>query len=143
MLYMIETGVPSRNMSGFGFTILLWPRWRDLVAKSGINQKEAERVIKDFGRRWLDACGYDAMIGATTRPLYEPGEALHAQWGEWGLEHITVPGNGCGLDLGQAVGIPEGGAALTPHNVDSMRQAYLLQLVFNWFAGAMITLWKE
>jgi hypothetical protein len=142
-------------MSGWGFNIKLWPEWKEVVKASGIDQKQADTAISNLGNTWLDACGYGRLFdpdnyGFEKDPKKKPGPRSHrlydanmgvilVQWGEWGLEHITVPGNACGLDIDRsAVGAPRDGACLYPHNVDNIYQAYLLQLVFNWFANAMV-----
>lgn len=159
MLYQIVTGTPRRDMGGFGFEIRLWPAWKDLVAEWPHDQKDVNRAIESLGDGWLDACGYGEMydpdadpldmwkerhlhetrkLGPNAKRLYEARYAIRVSWGEWGPEHITVPGNACGLDLSRGLGGPEGGMTLFPHNVDAMCQAYLLMLVFNWFADALI-----
>lgn len=103
---------------------------------------------------WLDAHRYDAMydpdncsfdrdetkpLGPNACHLYVPRE-IRISWGEWGPEHITVPGNACGLDVeyGYSFGAPPGGKVLLPHNVDSIYQASLLIVVFLFFADTLI-----
>lgn len=53
--------------------------------------------------------------------------------GDWGLEHISVPGNACGLDIWDDICAPAGGMSLLPHNVDSKMQCMALITVFTWF----------
>lgn len=159
MLYQIVTGTPRRDMGGFGFEIRLWPEWKKLVAEWPHGQDDVDRAIVSLGEAWLDACGYDTMtdpdqsamdmweaeklgkpikLGPNAHRLYEARFAIRVSWGEWGPEHITVPGNACGLNISRGLGGPPDGMTLFPHNVDAMCQAYLLMVVFNWFADAMI-----
>jgi len=139
-------------MSGWGFAIMLYPAWRDAVTKFNIDQQRVNNLIESHGRMWLDICGYDVIYdpdncgfdkdedkepGPEARPMYQPNLDLRVAWGEWGPEHITVPGNACGLDLDSGISAPIDGKSLAPHNVDCMKQAYLLQLVFSWFGNAI------
>lgn len=149
MLYHIKGLCPRCN-----FCISLWPAWRDEVARWGKTQTDINTGIKNMGRAWLDGCGYNSIFdpdnsgfdrderkppGPNARPMYEPNSALRVQWGEWGPEHITVPGDACGLDLDwDNFGAPRGGKVLVPHNVDSIAQAHLLLVVFTWFADCLI-----
>lgn len=160
MFYHIKINPPALDrMSGWGFHIDLWPAWREAVALSEINQDKANQAIQTLGASWLDACGYDAIFdpdkspmdewresklkekkapGPNARRLYEP-YCIQVRWGEWGPEHITVPGNACGLDIdfGSSFTV-YGGRTLLPHNVDCMAQAYLLVMVFSWFASFIV-----
>jgi hypothetical protein len=112
-----------------------------------------------MGRSWLDGCKFATMfdpdncgfgadkkkpLGPNARPLYKPGLDLRVTWGKWGPEHITVPGNACGLDVDEnGFGSPRDGACLNPHNVDSVNQAHLLLVVFTWFAGVVISNYEK
>ncbi len=153
MFYHVQIGTPVRDMGGWGFNVQLWPAWKAAVEKAKLDQAMVNRAVGNLGRRWLDACGYDGIFdpdncgfdadrkkpaGPNTRPMYLPNHDLHVQWGEWGPEHITVPGNACGLDIDKGIAAPHDGRVLYPHNVDCMAQAYLLMLVFSWFAGTVI-----
>lgn len=157
MFYHIYGLCPTREMSGAGFAIKLWPAFRDAVAERGMTQENANTAVKTMGRAWLDGCGFSAMfdpdnpgydpdvdsgkkkMGPNARPLYEPNHDLRVSWGEWGTEHINVPGNACGLDIDRhGIGRPEGGMIVLPHNVDSIRQAHLLLVVFCWFADCIV-----
>lgn len=161
MYYSIQDLNPSMEnghitMSGWGFNIKLLPEFKELVAKSEIDQKRADTATENMGRYWLDGCGYsrvydpdncgldadpDKPPGPNARHAYRPGFGLSVTWGEWGPEHITVPGNACGLDLDRhSIGRPKNGGILSPHNVDIMAQAMLLLTVFCWFADS---LWLE
>lgn len=63
MMYHIHLGIPVRDMGGFSFEILLWPEWKAAVARRGLTQQNANELIKNLHRRWLDACGYDNKFG--------------------------------------------------------------------------------
>lgn len=153
MFYHIQH-YPSRTISGWGPYIQLWPDWKDAVAECGLTQKEVNTAIESMGRTWLNAHGYGAEYdpdncghdrdeskppGPNAEPLYKPRD-IRISWGEWGPEHITVPGNACGLDIsyGYTIGAPPGGQVLVPHNVDSIYQASLLIVVFLFFADTLI-----
>ena len=74
-----------------------------------------------------DNCGCmadpEAKLGPRAHPLYEPNIALRISWGEWGLEHITVPGDACGLDIEHhTFGNTLDGPVLQPHNIDTWNQ---------------------
>ena len=152
MFYSIEGLCPRRDMDmgGYGFSVNLWPSFREAVEKRGLTQENIDNAIQRMGRSWLDACGYDGMFdpdnfgfnanrkkppGPKARPLYEPNRDLRVKWGEWGPEHITVPGDACGLDIDRSIGSPRDGRVLLPHNVDCWRQVQLLLIVFCWFAS--------
>lgn len=153
-MYSIYGLCPRPQMSGAGFGIKLWPAWKDAVAKYNLTQKQVNAAIERLGRDWLDGCGFNSIYdpdncgfdrdktkkpGPNARPMYEPRTSIRVTWGEWGIEHITVPGNACGLDIDSSLGAPRGGRSLTPHNVDSLAQAHLLLVVFCWFADAIIS----
>lgn len=135
MLYHIDLGTPLPQMGGHGFNILLFPGWKEAVARSGIDQEKVQRLIERMGRMWLDGCGYVEKFGEGY--LYEP-RSIRITWGEWGPEHITVPGNACGLDLDSGLCAPRGGRILAPHNVDCTPQVHLLLVIFSWFAQGMV-----
>jgi hypothetical protein len=156
MYYEIIGLCPRSDMSmgSWGFGINLWPQFREAVAKSGITAEHARSAIQTHGRQWLDGCGYEVMydpddnrsvyerqdepreMGPNARPLYDVCQ-LRLQWGEWGPEHISVPGNACGLDIGHGLGTPRDGMHLSPHNIDCMKQAMLLIVIFTWFAESI------
>ncbi len=127
------------TMSAWGFGIQLYPGFKDAVKASGIDKEQARTAVETMGRSWLDGCGFGNMFDyeGETEPLYKPNQDLRIQWGEWGPEHITVPGNACGLDIDDGLSSPKGGKILQPHNIDSMKQAMLLLMVFTWFAEAI------
>ena len=138
MYYQI-TGLCPRSdlvMGAWGFGIKLFPEFKEMVLKSQITKEQAWTAVENMGRFWLDGCGYDNIFEYDNikRPLYEPNKALIVQWGEWGPEHISVPGNACGLDLYDGISSPRNGKILVPHNIDCMSQAMLLLIVFTWFA---------
>ena len=142
-------------MGRHGFQINLHPKWKGLVAAGGISQKEVDHVIKDQGNDWLDACGYDKLYHeegdpddgepGKVRRSYEARSSIRVHWGEWGPEHITVPGSACGLDISRhGIGNPLRGPSLVPHNVDSWRQVQLLLIIFTFFAESMtINAWEK
>jgi hypothetical protein len=153
MMYHILLPTPRQEMSGWGFGILLWPPWREAVARRALTQENVNTAVGHLGRGWLDACGFSGMFdpdncghevdrtkkpGPRAHPMYRPNLDLRVSWGEWGPEHITVPGNACGLDLDSGINAPRDGRCLQPHNVDCMRQAVLLLLVFQWFADDLV-----
>ncbi len=125
----------DRSMGAHDFAIELHPDFRDRVAKSGITQEIVDSIIQEDGKEWLKAAGYGS-------PLLI--EKLRVKWGEWGPEHITVPGNSCGLDLEKRPStVFRGGARLNPHNIDSLAQKYLLTIVFTELAvQATLYSWK-
>lgn len=148
MIYCIQ-GLCHRtdiDMGRHGFCVSLHPCVPELVAKSGIDQAGTDRAVECYGRMWLDCAGFDRIFdpdncghgrgaslvpGPNARPAHRPGFDLRVTWGDWGPEHISVPGNACGLDLAASVGcVFPGGRILAPHNVDSLAQKYLLLMVF-------------
>lgn len=155
MYYSITSLCPQTGgmvMGGYGFMIKLFPGWRDLVSTDELNQQMADTAIQRLGRTWLDACGFGQMfdpenpqarfgekskpLGPKARKLYKPS-AIRVSWGEWGPEHISVPGDACGLDLSERIHAPRGGRVLTPHNIDNWRQVQLLLVVFCFFAETL------
>lgn len=146
MYYLIRSLEPTDGMmGGHGFCIDLHDNWRDLVAKCGLDQSKIDMLIRNCARGWLDCCGYDRIFdpdncgawadknkrpGPDARPAYDH-RSIRVAWGEWGPEHITVPGNACGLDIERhGFGTFTGGAQLTPHNIDCWAQKQLLLIVF-------------
>jgi hypothetical protein len=153
MLYQIKTSGPRTDMHSCPIQIDLWPEWRDAVAESALTQDKVNKWILNMHRSILDGHGYDDMFdpddhdwdalkkknpGPNARPLYDQ-HAIRIRWGEWGPEHITVPGDACGLDIDRSIGGPRGGRSLFPHNVDTMRQAYMLITIFGWFGDYIIS----
>ena len=160
MFYHIKGLCPRpSDVSGCGFCIDLWPAFKEAVAKCNLNQQLVDNGINSLHRGWLDGCGFDQIVDPDEDPLErwkaknglehkKPGpnayklydrHSIRVQWGEWGPEHITVPGNACGLDLDtHTVCGPRGGVSLLPHNIDTIRQAHLCLVVFAWFADSII-----
>jgi len=139
------------SMGQHGFVIDLSPKWKEAVKQASfLNAEKIGRLIEHMGGEWLDACGYSGMFdpdncgfdadkslppGPNARRLYEPRDAIRVSWGEWGPEHISVPGNACGLDIDKSYSSPfRDGRTLTPHNIDCWRQKYLLLIVFTTIA---------
>jgi hypothetical protein len=158
MFYSIAGLCPTLNLGGFGFCIKLYPEFREAVAVAGIDQTAANNAMERLGRLWLDCCGFDGIFdpdncgferdekrppGPNAQPSYRPNREFRIKWGEWGPEHITVPGNACGLDISRSgFGSPRDGAILNPHNVDSWRQVQLLLVSFCWFADSVALAWE-
>lgn len=138
MNYQIVGLCPRSDLAlgRWGFCIKLHPNFKIAVQDSGINKVQAYTAIENMGRAWLDGCGFDRLFeyDGKKEPLYKPNQDLRISWGEWGLEHITVPGNACGLDIDTGIMSPRNGKILLPHNIDGMSQAVLLLIVFTWFA---------
>lgn len=140
MLYHISGYNPERGMGQAGFWVKLYPAWREAVSVCEIlTQENVNRAIQSMGRSWLDNHGYEATCDDDMRYVWEPRTSLRVKWGEWGPEHISVPGNACGLDLDTgSVFAPKDGRILCPHNVDSLEQASLLLTVFLFFADTLV-----
>ncbi len=153
-MYSIDGLCPSGNpLGGYGFSIHLSREFRDAVSVSEITQDGVDSVIKTYGVEWLQKCGlggyFDpencgfnakrpAIPSERTRPSFA-GTGLRVAWGEWGPEHITVPGNACGLDIGSGFGSPfDNGKSLHPHNIDSWGQVCALLITFTWFANFIL-----
>jgi len=118
--------IETTNMGGHGFCIKLYPEWKGIVAGYDITDEGLWMWCREtMGPSILKSVRLDF------------GE-IRIRWGEWGLEHIDVPGNACGLDIADSIIAPLGGKALLPHNVDSMPQAFCILCVFTWFADAML-----
>lgn len=153
-IYHIKGLCPRTDISlgRCGFCIDLHPSWEVAVSNCELNQDIVNVGVKNMHRLWLDACGYNQIFdpynsgfdrdenkkpGPRATPLY--GEhAIRVIWGKWGPEHITVPGNACGLDIDRSFGGWMGGRSLVPHNVDTIAQAHLLLVVFTFFADTLI-----
>ncbi len=163
-LYEIVHGIPRLGGDcGFGFQIRVWPRWKEVVRGRTPSRDHQQNWLETVGNDLLDACGYGApfnlhqdlckeWLGLESEPTHDndgpaPVERLYdasrgaivLSWGDWGLEHISVPGNGCGLDIDyNGCTAPKGGVVLLPHHVDSMQQAYLSQSIYGWFNHASL-----
>lgn len=124
------------TMSCHGFQIDLSPEWRAKVAKCqrlspGEGQKAVNQLIETSGKHWLQCSGWE-------REVWSPRD-IRVAWGEWGPEHISVPGNACGLDITRdnfGCIFPDG-RSLEPHNIDSLAQKYLLLIVFTEIAESV------
>ncbi len=81
--------------------------------------------------------GKARKLGPNAVPLYGEHE-IRVSWGTWGIEHITVPGNACGLDIDKGYHSPRNGRILVPHNIDNFQQVILLLTVFTTLAGHVI-----
>lgn len=139
-MYLIRGLLPRRQLGGHGFEIELLACGPAMVAASGITQQMVDAKINQDGNEWLDSCGYDRLCSADGKRLHEARHALRVQWGTWGPEHISVPGNACGLDIDNCFGRFEGSRVLTPHNVDCQRQQLILLIVFTTLADDVAVL---
>ena len=133
MFYSIDGLCPRDDISlgRHGFCVKLFPEFKQAVAASDIDQTKVDSLLKMQGKEWLSSCGFTGEY-----------QRFAIQWGEWGPEHITVPGNACGLDISTGFGAPRNGATLEPHNVDSSNQKLLLLIVFCWFAETISLDWQ-
>lgn len=124
-MYKIQGWFPTvGQMGGCGFNIILTPQWKEAVSKSILNQDKIDSLINNIGERLLEGHG--------RRKSYTNISCdLRVKWGEWGPEHITVPGDACGLDISTCtIGCKEGEVILGPHNVDSISQASMILTLF-------------
>lgn len=124
-MYKLQRWFPHPQMGGAGFNIILNKEWKDAVSQSAITQEGIDNMIDNLGNFILQGHGRDAMEEHMVKCR------IRVKWGEWGPEHITVPGNACGLDIDRScVGCGSEEVALTPHNVDSINQASMLLTIF-------------
>lgn len=155
-----DPGDLNRLLDRHAFYIDLHPEWKEAVAifreLYGVGQAQVDAVVAENARRWLDSCGFHQIHdpddvepwlredstpgGPNASPLYGKWD-IRVSWGEWGLEHLDVPGNACGLNLDRAFGAPPGGKSLLPHNIDTWGQKKLLLCVFLHFAEAIASSW--
>ena len=122
---------PRQGMNGSGFSIELFPEWKERIIKSDLTFKKANNMINVFKDIWLENHGYDVE-------LHKYGGVRFMWDDEWGIRSLSVPGNACGLDLGTGIGLVKGGMALEPHNIDTLRQASLLLTIFSQIADYLI-----
>lgn len=128
-MYRLQGWCPNGEMGGAGFNIILTPKWKEAVAKSEINQEKVDNLIQNTGNYILKGHRRDTV---EEHMLYC---YLRVIWGEWGPEHITVPGNACGLDIDTCCpGCLQEEVVLTPHNVDSVYQASMILTLFTEIA---------
>lgn len=128
-MYTLEIPAPppkgSTYMGHWGPKIHLSPRYKELVSKCDFTQKYWD----GYNRNYLSPA-VNSMFGYEEKGLFR----TRLSWGEWGPEHLDVPGNACGLDLcdrGSGFGcVYHDGVILLPHNVDCMTQAYALVFMF-------------
>ena len=126
-MYKIKGWCPNREnqMGGSAFSIVLTPKWKEAVQKSGITQDKVDNLLKsEVCKTYLRQHRFGDRISE-----------VRINWGEWGIENITVPGNACGLDINyHGIGLNDGEVILEPHNVDTIFQASLILSLFLWFA---------
>ena len=131
-MYRLNGWFPNGNMGGAGFCIILTQKWKKAVSNSNINQEKVNNLIQNVGNKILEAHGRKE-VEPHMLPYY-----LNVKWGEWEPEHITVPGNACGLDIDtHCVGCYPGEVAFTPHNVDSVFQASMILTLFVYLAEVL------
>jgi len=144
-LYHVNYWHPRKGLDKAGFSIQLWPAWkRELAKVDFLNAKAAETYIERFGPEIIEHY-FSYIYKLWEEEKYTKEERkfkakceLMIRWGEWGPEHITVPGNACGLDIGYAPGGPRDGKTLLPHNVDTLEQASALLEIFLFFADTVV-----
>lgn len=122
---------PRQGMNGSGFTIELLPEWKERISKSEITADKAQNMINRFTPLWLENHGYNLE-------LHKYGSIKFIWDDDWGIRSLSVPGNACGLDLGSGMGLVNGGMALEPHNIDSLRQSSMLLTIFSQFADYLM-----
>ena len=139
MLYHISWAPQVQDiMSGCGFIIKLFPRWRREIIKSKLNQEDINNLIECDALDLLKNNGFDTDRYKGSNFLAK--ESFYIAWGEWGLEHITIPGtNATGLDIEDSPGAPKNGRILVPHNIDHLRQASLLLAIFTRVADCIVS----
>lgn len=132
------------EMGGWGFNIQLFPAYKERVVGSLVTAEQVRGYVERQAEQWLDSCGYDQPFtcGGKVQRLYG-ASSIQVSWGEWGPEHITVPGNACGLDIHRYYSsrAPQGGKLLVSHNVDTMQQATLLLIVFTSISDIVSSLY--
>lgn len=134
-MYFIQNWQPEQRMNGAGFSVVLFHRWKEMVKKYGLTQEMVDNSKMKMAEYWLSGNGYDTK-------LFEHTD-IRITVGEWGVEHLSVPGNACGLDIDRSCLLaPKGGVVLIPHNVDSIRQASLLLTVYNFYAERVLEYWR-
>lgn len=126
------------QMGHHGFGIDLHPDWPQYVERSKLTNEKVQRIIETSGPYWLDGCGYATMHQG--KRLFEARSSIRVAWGKWGVEHLYVPGDACGLDItDDSFGcVFEGGRRLLPHNIDSWKQKNLLLIAFTEIAYSVM-----
>lgn len=125
-MYKIHNWFPSKPSTGSGhnFTIILTPRWKELVSKSLLNQEKIDEIVAVIGPHIL------AYNDIDVSKIDNINYWIRIDWGEWGPEHITIPGNACGLDIDLSLPGIDGEVSLTPHNIDTLNQASMILTLF-------------
>lgn len=125
-MYLIDNTTPRTDitLSRFGLTIHIHPTIKQLAKH--LTQEQIDKHIETLAQHWLTTHGYN--------PTHYPAarSAIRVKWGEWGIEHITIPGNACGLDISNNsfYCIFPTGRTLTPHNLDTWQQQNLLITIY-------------
>ena len=133
-MYKIKSWLPSQRPNGASFYIVLTDKFRQAVEKSNLTQENMDALIVNLGNAILSSHGYQEVD--KNMLLCN----LRVKWGEYGPEHISVPGSDCGLDIDtHFVGQLPGEVALMPHNIDTIRQASMLLSIFIYIAEVLET----
>lgn len=135
-LYHIQGWNPfvKASMGGNGFYVLLFPDWKLAVQSyTDLTQESANQAVQTMFKSWLEGHGWESLAKHDL-----PKCSIRVTWGQWGPEHITVPGNACGLDISDGISAPRNGKVLLPHNVDAGSQASLLLTIFLFFADCLV-----
>lgn len=133
-MYKIKSWLPSQRPNGAAFFIVLTDKFRKAVEKSKLTQENMDALVMNLGNSILSGHGY---------PEVDKNMLLcnlRVKWGEYGPEHISVPGSACGLDVDtHFVGQLPGEVALMPHNIDTIKQASMLLSIFIYIAEVIET----
>jgi len=137
LLYHVDGWMPTRGMGASGFNIKLYPSIKDVWKDRGLAQDDVNGAVKRMSPEWLKAYGWNQTYENDLLFSY----CIRVKTGEWGIHHIEVPGNACGLDIvpdSSSLWAPRDGNILVPHNVDSPEQAGLLLTVFLFFMNDLM-----
>lgn len=124
-MYRLQGWFPQITNSGF--SIILSKEWKNAVSNSKINQEKIDKLIDNIGNDILQGHG----INNVEKHLIK--YYINVKWGEYGPEHINVPGNACGLDIDidkSCANCNLNEISLVPHNVDSLNQASMILTIF-------------
>lgn len=134
-MYIIRGLMPRGDISlgRYCLCIELHPMMQEIVAASDYSQEKADYWLKLHGKQLLKQCEME----------WASEHRLRVSYGPWGLEHISVPGNACGLDIDTSMCLFRGGRILVPHNLDSKKQQDLLVLIFCEITSDIVLLSKK
>lgn len=150
-MFLIDGLCPTQNLGGYGFTIYLSSSWEKMVSLTSITQDDIDRLVKTFGNTWAQSCGMGSWFDPDNCGLWNkkglvPSSQttfthnIRLKWGRWGLEHISVPGNACGLDIDLCcLGSPfDNSVGLVPHNIDNWGQVNLILVIWSYFSNLIM-----